>query len=140
MSQACGASTKPTLLLYLSVTCAPCRELIRALPEAIHRFGPQIEMVVVVRGNPSEVKEIVAGLPRQVIACADREGELISAYSILVTPFALSLDRRGVLRYKGVPGSDIDNLAHFVSPLLRDERRQDGYPTRETPIAMLQQV
>jgi len=134
-----GPSAKPTLVLYLSITCAPCRELIDAIPEAIQRFGEEIQTIVIVRGDPLQVMEMTARLPSDVIVCADNAGDLITTYRIMVTPFGLSLDRRGVLRYKGVPGSDADNLSHFVSALLRAESSKPPLPF-STPESMLQRA
>jgi hypothetical protein len=81
----------------------------------------RVETVVVCRGKLADVRGFTAAVPKEVVVCADEQGQLIDAYRILRTPYALSLDRDGILRYKGVPGADLESLSHFVVPLIREE-------------------
>jgi hypothetical protein len=116
-----GSSPLPRLLIYVSVNCDPCRVLLRGLPQLVEAFGHRVETILVCRGELADVRAFAAAVPNEVVVCADEQGQLIDAYRILRTPYALSLDRDGTLRYKGVPGADLESLSHFVVPLVRDE-------------------
>lgn len=116
-----GSSPLPRLLIYVSVNCDPCRVLLRGLPQLVEAFGHRVETVLVCRGKLADVRAFAAAVPKEVVVCADEHGQLIDAYRILRTPYALSLDRDGTLRYKGVPGADLESLSHFVVPLVREE-------------------
>lgn len=132
-----GASTKPRLIIYASVTCQPCRALLRVLPQLVERYAEHLAIVLVCRGTMSDVRTFTYGLPDAVAVCPDEMGELVRPYRILITPYALSLDRNGTLVYKGVPGSDLETLLHFVRPLVEREERPAAVMSRVAPVVEL---
>ncbi|HUQ46729.1 MAG TPA: redoxin domain-containing protein [Gemmatimonadaceae bacterium] len=127
-----GASPRPRLVIYSSAKCEPCRDLLRGLPEAVGHFGDRVDTFLICSGKVAEVRAFAADVPNQVTVCVDEEDEVADSYRILRTPYALSVDREGVLRYKGVPGPDFKTLSHFFEPLVRDA--QPGRNTRKMAV------
>lgn len=108
-------SMTPRLVLYTSVRCAPCRELFKALPDFNSRFGSEIETIVVCHGEDREVRALASDMASPVVVCPDPRGEITSAFGVLVTPYALAIDKDGFLRSKGVPGTDPSSLSLFLA-------------------------
>ena len=131
-----GPSAKPTLIIYASVSCQPCRGLLRALPELVQRYSDRIITILVCRGSVAAVSEFTSALPKEVTVCPDERGEIVKPYRILITPYALSLDREGTLVYKGVPGPDLDTVLHFVRPLVQTEEAKNDQLSfsQDTPL------
>jgi hypothetical protein len=121
-----GPSSALRLIVFVSPKCISCRELLKALPEFVQRFGARVETVLVCRGGAQEVSAFTSSVPEDVVICADTRGEFMSAYGILVTPFAFCVDSEGFVRYKGVPGTDAAALSHLVARSLRGQPLGQG--------------
>lgn len=119
-----GSSPKPRLVIYVSTNCEPCRDLLNGLPEFVERYGRRVDTVLVCKGEVAEARAFAAGLPTEILVCVDENGDIAKSYHILMTPYALSLDGEGVLRFKGLPRPDLPTLSHFVMPLLQGEPEQ----------------
>jgi hypothetical protein len=113
-------------VIFVSPKCVSCKKLLQALPEFVQRFGTQVETVLVCRGPERDVIAFTSGVPKEVVVCADASGEFIGAYRVLVTPYALSVDLEGLVRHKGVPGTDVAALAVFLPRRLRAEPSRLG--------------
>ena len=113
-----GSAEKPTLVLYTSVRCPACRELVGILPTFVARFQADIKIVMVCHGEQDIVSAMTQGLPQSVSTYADIRGELTSTHRLFIAPYAFVLDENGIVREKGVPAANADALALFVSRLV----------------------
>lgn len=96
---------RPTLLLFGSPHCSPCRTLLPQLHEwaAAH---PDVGVLWLNAASPEEslkfVSDTGATLP---IVPYPPEGNLLDTYKVRVTPFSFLLDENGVIRAKGLVNS-----------------------------------
>ena len=96
---------RPTLLLFGSPHCSPCRTLLPQLHEwaAAH---PDVGVLWLNAASPEEslkfVSDTGATLP---IVPHPAEGNLLDAYKVRVTPFSFLLDENGIIRAKGLVNS-----------------------------------
>ena len=117
-------SSEPRLVVFVSPQCVSCGRLLKALPELMQRFDARLETLLVCRGTSPEVSAFTSDVPKEVLVYADTRGDLVKAYGILVTPFALAIDAEGFVRHKGVPNVDANGLSAFVNRVLQSEHRR----------------
>lgn len=120
-------SPVPRLVVFVSPRCVSCKQLLKALPEFVERFGPRVETVLVCRGAERDVRAFTSGVPQGVVVSADASGDFIGAYRVLVTPYAFSIDLEGLVLHKGVPGTDAAALAVFLPRLRQAEPPRLGF-------------
>ena len=93
-----GGPGDPQLLLFVSPGCPVCREVLPSLPVAARASG----MRHVVISDAEDPREATREAGTAVVLGAD----VARAYNVPGTPFAVALDRLGVVRAKGT----INNL------------------------------
>jgi methylamine dehydrogenase accessory protein MauD len=123
-----GVSSKPTLLTFMSATCASCSEVAPALRALWKNERRQVNFVVVsVSGSEEDNRAFISrfgfeGIPYVL------SPELGTAYRVLSPPYGLLLDNAGVVKTKGV----VNRLEHLESLLNAAEL---GAPTMESYMA-----
>ncbi len=93
---------RPTLLLFGSPHCSPCRTLLPQLHEwaAAH---PEVGVLWLNAASPEESLKFVSDTGATIpVAPYPPEGNLLDIYKVRVTPFSFLLDENGVIRAKGL--------------------------------------
>lgn len=93
------------LLVFSSPHCAPCDTLAPAL-ERFHREHPELETVMISRGEPGEnrVKVKEHGLTFPVVL--QQQWEISRRYAMFATPIAYLIDEAGVIAHDVAVGTD----------------------------------
>jgi methylamine dehydrogenase accessory protein MauD len=108
-----GGPGQPQLLLFVSPGCPVCREVLPSLPVAARVGG--FAARIVVDADPDDAREAAVGargLP--AVAAPD----LARSYRIPGTPYAVVLDRLGVVRAKGTV-NNLEQLEGLVDTARR---------------------
>lgn len=117
---------RPRVILFMAVTCDPCW---RRRPQISHFAADQaeaMETLVCCFGPVERVREFAGELGSEVSVIADPTGDASASWRVFLTPFAIGVDRDGVVRGK-VANPDYDNLT-LLSRLL--VARAGDEPTR----------
>jgi methylamine dehydrogenase accessory protein MauD len=94
-----GGPGGPQLLLFVSPGCGACEVFLPALP-AIARSG-QVTPHVVTAVDPAEAEREFASHVARLISSP----QILESYNVVSTPYAVVLDRLGVVKAKGTVGS-----------------------------------
>jgi methylamine dehydrogenase accessory protein MauD len=93
---------RPTLLVFGSPSCSPCRILFPQL-EDWTRHHPEVGALWLNATTPEESLRFVSELGATVpVVPYTPESKLLDKYRARVTPFAFMLDESGVIRAKGL--------------------------------------
>lgn len=118
---------RPRVILFMAVTCQPCR---RRRPHVSHFAADQaesVETIVCCSGSVENVREFAEELGPEVAVVADPTGDASAAWRVFMTPFAVGVDRRGIVRGK-VANPAYDNLT-LLSRVLVAESVDPHAPT-----------
>jgi thiol-disulfide isomerase/thioredoxin len=93
------------LLLFSAPDCGPCNALTPTL-ERLHRAHPEIEVLMVSRGDEATVRAKAAqdGLSFPVVL--QREWEISRLYAMFATPIAYLIDEKGVIASEVAVGEE----------------------------------
>jgi peroxiredoxin len=96
---------KRLLLLFSAPDCGPCNALTPTL-ERLHRAHPEIEVLMVSRGDEATVRAKAAqdGLSFPVVL--QREWEISRLYAMFATPIAYLIDEKGVIASEVAVGEE----------------------------------
>ena len=89
-----NASGRPSLLLFVSPTCNPCKALVPQFDEWIGDFGDKVNVVLVSTGKPDENREKFGGGVEKTIVLQESR-ELAETVYARWTPSALYVDAKG---------------------------------------------
>ena len=107
---------RPRVVLFMAVTCDPCW---RRRPQVSLFAADQaeaVETVVCCSGPVDRVREFAGELGPEVSVIADATGDTSASWRVFLTPFAIGVDRNGMVRGK-VANPAYDNLT-LLSRLL----------------------
>ncbi len=113
---AATAPDRPRVVLFMAVTCDPCW---RRRDQVSHFAADQaeaVQTVVCCSGPVERVREFAGELGPEVSVIADPAGDTSASWRVYMTPFAVGVDRYGVVRGK-VANPAYDNLT-LLSRLL----------------------
>lgn len=110
-----GGPGRPQLLLFVSPGCMVCEQVLPSLPVLARTHG--LEAVALSEEDEIETRREL-GKHRDVRVVASRDH--FSAYRVPGTPFAVILDRLGVVRGKGT----VNNLEQFEGLIATAQRRE----------------
>ena len=113
---AATATERPRVVLFMAVTCDPCW---RRIPQVSHFAADQaeaVETLVCCSGPVERVREFAGELGPEVSVIADPAGDAAASWRVYMTPFAVGVDRDGIVRGK-VANPAYDNLT-LLSRLL----------------------
>jgi methylamine dehydrogenase accessory protein MauD len=113
-----GGPGEPQLLLFVSPGCPVCREVLPSLPVAA-RVGGMLPLVVSDAEEPQDAIPDVGTSVPVVLGHA-----VARAYGVPGTPYAVALDRLGVVRAKGT----INNLEQLEGLVDTARRRLEEAP------------
>ena len=109
---------RPSIVIFISPSCAPCQELLPHIPELQNTWGKKGTVVLCSHG-PSEASLHLARAHHLAIpVISDVEGTIAQAYKVRATPFAYRLDPNGIVRRRGI----VNNYAGLTELL------DDGTP------------
>jgi methylamine dehydrogenase accessory protein MauD len=93
---------RPTLLLFGSPHCSPCRTLLPQLHDWASAH-PDVGVIWLNAASPEESLKFVSDTGATIpVAPYPPEGNLLDTYKVRVTPFSFLLDENGVIRAKGL--------------------------------------
>jgi len=93
---------RPTLLLFGSPHCSPCRTLLPQLHDWANAH-PDVGVLWLNAASPEESLKFVSDTGATIpVAPYPPEGNLLDTYKVRVTPFSFLLDENGVIRAKGL--------------------------------------
>ena len=107
----------------MAVTCEPCW---RRRPQISHFAADQaeaVETVVCCSGPVERVHEFAGELGPEVSVIADPTGDMSASWRVFLIPFAIGVDRYGVVRGK-VANPAYDNLTLLSRVLVAGGRNE----------------
>ena len=108
------------LLVFSSPGCAPCNTLAPEL-EKFHRAHPELEMVLISKGDPKENRAKVKEHNLTFTVVLQRQWEISRQYAMFATPAAYVIDEVGVIVRDLAVGADaILDLLTQSEPWSRD--------------------
>lgn len=115
----------PAVAVFVAPGCAPCAELTPALP-TVRRHYPDLHVVPIVTGSGDDARQSYAaglGLPARTDL-----SQLLVEWLIPGTPFAVGIDRNGVVASAGV----VNNIEHLEALCEAAELGFEAPPTSST--------
>ena len=109
-----GGPGTPQLLLFVSPGCMVCGQVLPSLPVLARTHG--LDAVAISEDDEIETRRELSGHNVRIVA----GHEHFSAYSVPGTPYAVVLDRLGVVRGKGT----VNNLEQFEGLISTARRRE----------------
>ena len=107
---------RPRVVLFMAVTCDPCWRRRPQISVFAADQAEAVETVVCCSGPVERVREFAGELGPEVSVVADPTGDTSASWRVFLTPFAIGVDRYGVVRAK-VANPAYDNLT-LLSRLL----------------------
>ena len=100
------------LLIFSSSHCGPCNTLAPEL-EKFHRQHPELEMLMISRGEPKENRAKVKEYGLTFPVVLQQHWEISRRYAMFATPVAYLIDEQGVIAHDVAVGADsiLDLLA-----------------------------
>lgn len=103
---------EPTTFIYVSASCAPCKDAMPAIIESYPTAKERGHSIVLVSQDPLEEslgyqKEF--DLPMEMISAPRNENPLFKDYKVVGTPLYYYLDEKGIVRDHGHPGAGWEN-------------------------------
>jgi peroxiredoxin len=92
------------LLVFSDPHCPPCRELMPGL-DALHKRTPDIEVMVISRGNIEDVRAEFSSRPVSFPVAMQKRWEISRRYAMFATPIAYLIDESGLTASDVVTGS-----------------------------------
>jgi methylamine dehydrogenase accessory protein MauD len=104
--------TGPALLVFVSPSCRPCRELLPHLAKFVR--SESIRTYVVGQGTPAQIHELASAYEINASVVVDADNEISKAFDVNSTPYGIALDVDWAVRSKGVTNS-AEHLAGLAS-------------------------
>lgn len=121
-----GQPSDRARFVYLAqTTCQPCKEARDALGVFAAQHRATVDTVLVCSGGAREVAEFAADLPDAVQVVPDVRNEWRSQLRVSISPFAVILDRDGIVRGKGSPVT-LEAFEALVEQLDRGPQRREA--------------
>jgi methylamine dehydrogenase accessory protein MauD len=97
-----GYRGKPTVLVFGSPHCSPCRILLPQLNDWT-KAHPEVGVLWLNAASPEESLKFVSDTGAEIpVAAYSPQENLLDKYRVRVTPFMFFLDENGVIRAKGL--------------------------------------
>ena len=109
------------LLLFIEPSCSSCTALTSAIRPLIHEYDSVVLWAMVALGNQEACRKFRSenGLDCLLFAYAP---EMRDQYRIYTAPYALVIDKNGIVRSKGV----VNHIEHLESLLFMRDREHDA--------------
>ncbi len=96
---------KQVLLVFSSPHCGPCNTLAPEL-EKFHRAEPEIQVVMITRGEPSENRAKIKEHHLTFPVVLQQQWEISRLYAMFATPIAYLIDGTGIVAHDVAIGTD----------------------------------
>ncbi len=93
------------LLVFVSQTCSPCRDLMPHLNEVASGYRDKVEVLAVCHGSESACAEFGRLYLLKPILLADPTNKIAAQYGTTITPFAFLVNEDGIILIRGVVNS-----------------------------------
>jgi peroxiredoxin len=109
------------LVLFTAARCRPCKDALTTMMRLQPSLHEECEIVVICSGLPSDIAEFAKSDGADSMVIADNGRAISQTLGIVATPFAFLIDRSGVIRAKGLGGSEdsVRKLLDGQSPALQ---------------------
>ncbi|GBD31656.1 Thiol-disulfide oxidoreductase ResA [bacterium HR33] len=110
---------KPVLIEFWATWCPLCAALFPKLEQAHHRYGDQVEFLVIavaVNQSKASIKRHLERHPMPFVVLWDTQGRAVRAFKAPTTSYIVALDASGKVTYTG-SGEDQDIEAAVKSAL-----------------------
>jgi hypothetical protein len=119
---------QPVVLLFLTVGCGPCQELAQEMSRA--PLGDLSGTLIIVT-TPDAPQAL--GIPEGLRIVTEPDKEVSRPLSVVGTPFAIAVDREGIVR-SAVVLNTVDQMETLIADLLAGEK-----PTASPSVSPLTQ-
>jgi peroxiredoxin len=92
------------MLVFSDPECRPCYDLMPRL-DALHKRTPDIQLLLITRGNIESIKNEFAARPVSFLVAAQRSWEISRRYGIFATPIAYLIGEEGFIENEVAIGS-----------------------------------
>ena len=112
-----GAGSDVVLVYFWAPWCASCHENVPAISRLQHEFGARgLRVIGMAREPPAEVSAFARRNPLAYPVRSDADGALFSGLGVRSLPYAVLVDRNGIIVWQGDPigldrGTVADTLA-----------------------------
>jgi len=96
---------RQVLLVFSSPHCGPCNTLAPQLEE-FHREHPELEVVMISKGEPSENRAKVKEYRLTFPIVLQQQWEISRRYAMFATPIAYLIDEQGIIVHDVAAGTD----------------------------------
>ncbi|MCD8511815.1 MAG: redoxin domain-containing protein [Bacillus sp. (in: Bacteria)] len=114
---------KPALIAFISPTCKPCMELLPDWKEKESTQNGKINFITVVVGEERKVYDLLKKREIAGEVLWDKNKELFSAFKVRVTPFAFAVNELGLVKDKGLCGSN-EQIDFLLSSIIHDTKTE----------------
>lgn len=109
-----------TMWYFWGTWCGPCRETIPWLHTRAKKH-PELQVIAITDETAEVVKPFVARVPMEMPIAMDTERKLFGEFSVRAVPYAVVLDRGGVVVWHGQP-KELDGQPSLADLLDRARR------------------
>lgn len=93
---------KSCILVFVSPSCSPCKELMPHLKEFQQSWNGKINLVIFCQGDIQLSKDFIDSYNLRSALIIDKDGKLSETFLVRATPFAYRLDKESVVRKRGI--------------------------------------
>jgi methylamine dehydrogenase accessory protein MauD len=114
------------IVVFLSVTCSACIDLIPGLNEVARDYAGEINFLTLCEGTEAGCAQFRREYGLDVQTLADKDGHIAESFEVPVEPFAYLVDEQGVVLLRGIV-----NTRQHIESLIREEgtlQRSQGRP------------
>lgn len=92
----------PSVLVFVSPSCSPCKELMPHIKEFQHQWDGKINLVLFCQGEMQPAKDFYSAYDLNTLLVIDQNGKLSETFHVRATPFAYSLDKNCIVQKRGI--------------------------------------
>jgi methylamine dehydrogenase accessory protein MauD len=109
---------RQSILVFVSPSCSPCKELMPHLIEFQKSWDGKINIVLFCQGEARPGIEFFSSYDLHSYLIIDQEGKLSETFHVRATPYAYSLDKDGIVQKRGIVNnrSGLEELLDKFSP------------------------